>query len=80
MRSTRHCYHLAFLDIRLDLDLSGHFCDLPIIMCYMGKKSTLLIALRLAQAFLSGIISYRTFVDNSRVKKWGINTTPPKVI
>ena len=42
---------------------SGHFCDLPIIKS-MGKKINSVI-FTLAQAYLSGIISYRTVVDNS---------------
>ena len=44
---------------------SGHFCDLPIISQW-AKTSTLLYFL--AQAFLSGIILYRTVVDNSSKK------------
>ena len=47
---------------------SGHFCDIPIIGKWMGKKSTLLGIFTLAQAFLSGIISYMTVVDNSSKK------------
>ena len=43
----------------------GHFCDLPIIS--YGQKINSVI-FTLAQAFLSGIISYRTVVDNSSKK------------
>ena len=39
---------------------SGHFCDLPII-----SQWTKTVIFTLAQAYLSGIISYRTVVDNS---------------
>ena len=41
---------------------SGHFCDLPIIV--NGQKINSVI-FTLAQAYLSGIISYGTVVDNS---------------
>ena len=44
---------------------SGHFCDLPIISQWEKINS---VIFTLAQAFLSGIISYRTVVDNSRKK------------
>ena len=44
---------------------SGHFCDLPIISQWAKIIS---VIFTLAQAFLSGIISYRTVVDNSRKK------------
>ena len=42
---------------------SGHFCDLPIIGQW--TKNNLFVLFTLAQAYLSGIISYRTVVDNS---------------
>ena len=42
---------------------SGHFCDLPIISQWAKINS---VIFTLAQAYLSGIISYRTVVDNSR--------------
>ena len=45
---------------------SGHFCDLPIISLWAKNQL-------LAQAFLSGIISYRTVVDNSSKKKRSIS-------
>ena len=41
---------------------SGHFCDLPIISQWAKINS---VIFTLAQAYLSGIISYRTVVDNS---------------
>ena len=43
---------------------SGHFCDLPIRYISQWAKINSVI-FSLAQAYLSGIISYRTFVDNS---------------
>ena len=45
---------------------SGHFCDLPIISQHGQKINSVIFTL--AQAFLSGIISYRTVVDNSSKK------------
>ena len=44
---------------------SGHFCDLPIKV--NGQKINSVI-FTLAQAFLSGTISHRTFVDTSSKK------------
>ena len=44
---------------------SCHFCDLPIITQWAKINS---VIFTLAQAFLSGIISYRTVVDNSSKK------------
>ena len=44
--------------------MSGHFCDLPIISQCNGQKISSVI-FTLAQAYLSGIISCRTVVDNS---------------
>ena len=41
---------------------SGHFCDLPIISQWAKNH----LRFTLAQAYLSGTISYRTVVDNSR--------------
>ena len=43
---------------------SGHFCDLPIISQWAKNQ----LIFTLAQAFLSGIISYRTVVDDSSKK------------
>ena len=50
---------------------SGHFCDLPLVN---GKKIKSVI-FTLAQAYLSGIISYRTVVDNSSKN---MHCLPPK--
>ena len=41
---------------------SGHFCDLPIIIVNGQKINSVIFTL--AQAYLSGIISYRTVIDN----------------
>ena len=45
---------------------SGHFCDLPIISLWAKKNNSVIFTL--AQAFLSGTISYRTVVDTSSKK------------
>ena len=56
----------AYKTYILDFDIgdlrSGHFCDLPIISQWTKINS---VIFTLAQAYLSGIISYRKFVDNS---------------
>ena len=41
---------------------SGHFCDLPIISQRAKINS---VIFTLMKAYLSGIVSYRTVVDNS---------------
>ena len=46
---------------------SGHFCDLPITYKSMGQKINSVI-FTLAQAFLSGTISYRTVQETSSKK------------
>ena len=58
-------YKTYVLDFYIGDLRSGHFCDLPIISQW-AKINSVIFAV--AQALLSGIISYRTVVDNSSKK------------